>query len=92
MPFLYADGDWTPGHATICIISRMLAKPDIFQDLLQSMATFTPNREVSTSFAYFPKNRRGHRKANFSETQVDFLAGKIVFLVRASKIKIAPYS
>jgi len=33
-----------------------------------------------------------HRKANFSETQVDFLAGRIVFLVRASKIKIAPYS
>jgi hypothetical protein len=32
-----------------------------------------------------------HRKTNFSETQVDFLAGKIVFLVRASKIKIAPY-
>jgi hypothetical protein len=33
-----------------------------------------------------------HRKANFSETQVDFLAGKIDFLVRTSKIKIAPYS
>jgi hypothetical protein len=60
--------------------------PGINTLLIVLIARFPPVSPISLKIGEV------HRKANFSETQVDFLAGKIVFLVRASKIKIAPYS
>jgi hypothetical protein len=74
-------------HGTIfSSIYRILAQRQFDQAKPLVIARFPPVSPISLKIG------EAHRKANFSETQVDFLAGKIVFLVRASKIKIAPYS
>ena len=79
------DGAKIAVRALLFVRRELLPDKWVFLQL-DVIARFPPVSPISLKIGEV------HRKANFSETQVDFLAGKIVFLVRASKIKIAPYS